>query len=41
MFNANEISNTPEIFMKYLLDKYFNNYTNPSTPLINKKKYFI
>tara|TARA_B100001564_G_scaffold56887_1_gene43571 strand:- start:1075 stop:2340 length:1266 start_codon:yes stop_codon:yes gene_type:complete len=41
MFNANEISNTPEIFMKYLLDKYFNNYTNPSTPLINKKKYCI
>ena len=41
LFNANEISNTPEIFMKYLLDKYFNNYTNPSTPLINKKKYCI
>lgn len=41
MFNANEISNTPEIFMKYLLDKYFNNYTNPYTPLINKKKYCI
>ena len=41
MFNANEISNTPEIFMKYLLDKYFNNYTNPSSPLINKKKYCI
>ena len=41
MFNANEISNTPEIFMKYLLDKYFKHYTNPSTPLINKKKYCI
>ena len=41
MFNANEISNTPDIFMKYLLDKYFKNYTNPSTPLINKKKYCI
>ena len=41
LFNANEISNTPEIFMKYLLDKYFNNFTTVSSPLINKKKYSI
>tara|TARA_B110000971_G_scaffold158150_1_gene161544 strand:+ start:83 stop:1348 length:1266 start_codon:yes stop_codon:yes gene_type:complete len=41
MFNATEISNTPEIFMKYLLDKYFSEYTKTQTKLINKKKYSI
>jgi hypothetical protein len=41
MFNANEISNTPEIFMKYLLDTYFKEYTKTQTKLINKKKYSI
>ena len=41
MFNSNEISNTPEIFMTYLLNKYFNEYTKSQTQLINKKKYNI
>ena len=41
LINNSEISNTPEIFMNYLLNKYFNQYTTVQTELINKKKYFI
>jgi len=41
MFNSNEISNTPEMFMKYLLDTYFSEYTKTQTKMINKKKYSI
>ena len=41
LFNVNEISNTPEIFMNYLLNKYFSEYNKIQTQLINKKKYCI
>ena len=41
LFNASEISNTPEMFVNYLLNKYFTKYTTGQSLLINKKKYTI
>tara|TARA_Y100000816_G_C26100276_1_gene582921 strand:- start:1347 stop:2612 length:1266 start_codon:yes stop_codon:yes gene_type:complete len=41
LINNDEISNTPEIFMNYLLTKYFSEFTKIQTQLINKKKYSI
>ena len=41
LLNNSEISNTPEIFMNYLLNKYFKQYTTVQTELINKNKYNI
>jgi len=41
MFNSTEISNTPEIFVNYLFNKYFNEYKTTQKDLINKKKYSI
>ena len=41
LVNCEEVSNTPEIFMNYLLNKYFKLYTTSQNILINKKKYFI
>ena len=41
LINNSEISNTPEMFIKYLLKKYFSMYQKKQTELINKNKYFI
>mgnify|MGYP006083633961 CR=1 FL=1 len=41
LLNNGEISNTPYMFMNYLLKKYFKQYTTVQTQLINKKKYLI
>lgn len=41
LLNSDEISNTPDIFVNYLLNKYFNEFTKNQTQLINKKKYSI
>ena len=41
ILNCDEISNTPELFMNYLLNKYFSQFTKVQTQLINKKKYNI
>ena len=41
LLNTDEISNTPDIFVNYLLNKYFNEFTKNQTQLINKKKYSI
>ena len=41
LINNTEISNTPAIFVNYLLNKYFNQYTKVQNELINKNKYTI
>lgn len=41
LINGDEISNTPDIFTNYLLNKYFKDFTKTQTQLINKKKYSI
>ena len=41
LVQTGEISNNIDIFMNYLLNKYFNTYKTEQKELINKKKYFI
>ena len=41
LINNTEITNTPYIFVNYLLNKYFNQYTKAQNELINKNKYTI
>ena len=39
LIDNNEITNTPELFMNYLLNKYFSIYVKKKNNLINKNKY--
>lgn len=41
LINSDEILNTPDIFMNYLLNKYYSDFTKVQKQLINKKKYSI